>query len=415
MPRTRRVAAPAAAGISMLLLAAGAASAQSYTVRQLPTLGGFSAGAADINDAGVVVGWSNRASDGRNRAVKWVNGAISDLDPNGWWQSGEAVAINNNGFTLTNQQGATNCFPEGVQIFASTSTTPLWRMNYNNLPSAGRGLNASLHTVGCAAGAAGNMVPLRWNSTAPTAVGPASGVIADVLDINDAGLAVGHTSSITPTGVSSVSAVSIQGSQVSSLVAPATFARTHARGVNNAGLIVGDADNGTNPCSWLNVDSVAVKWSGSKVSTLPMPAAGGVWSTSATDVNDRGEIVGLGVRADWTFGPVLWRNAGDEAVFLTDLIRDFGGMMSIERVEAINNKGQMVGWGYQADTFRITPVVITPCWGNFNGTGGNTVQDVFDYLDAYFAASSRADVDRTGTVGPDDLFAFLGSYFTGCP
>ena len=31
------------------------------------------------------------------------------------------------------------------------------------------------------------------------------------------------------------------------------------------------------------------------------------------------------------------------------------------------------------------------------------------------SAAPRADVDRSGVVGPDDLFAFLASYFSGCP
>jgi probable HAF family extracellular repeat protein len=46
-------------------------TAVSATVVVLPTLGGTSTFAADINDAGEVVGWSNTA-DGNQHAFRWT-------------------------------------------------------------------------------------------------------------------------------------------------------------------------------------------------------------------------------------------------------------------------------------------------------------------------------------------------------
>jgi hypothetical protein len=54
------------------------------------------------------------------------------------------------------------------------------------------------------------------------------------------------------------------------------------------------------------------------------------------------------------------------------------------------------------------------CQGDFNGVGGVTVQDIFDFLAAYFAGSPAADVNGVGGVTVQDIFDFLGAYFTVC-
>jgi hypothetical protein len=57
---------------------------------------------------------------------------------------------------------------------------------------------------------------------------------------------------------------------------------------------------------------------------------------------------------------------------------------------------------------------ITCCRANFNGAGGITVQDLFDFLAAFFGGSPEADVNGAGGVTVQDLFDFLALYFTGC-
>jgi hypothetical protein len=54
-----------------------------------------------------------------------------------------------------------------------------------------------------------------------------------------------------------------------------------------------------------------------------------------------------------------------------------------------------------------------PCVADFNGVGGVSVQDVFDFLAAYFAGDPRADVNGGG-LSVQDVFDFLGVYFVGC-
>jgi hypothetical protein len=55
------------------------------------------------------------------------------------------------------------------------------------------------------------------------------------------------------------------------------------------------------------------------------------------------------------------------------------------------------------------------CPADFNGVGGITVQDIFDFLAAYFNNNPRADFNNAGGVTVQDIFDFLAAYFAGCP
>lgn len=56
----------------------------------------------------------------------------------------------------------------------------------------------------------------------------------------------------------------------------------------------------------------------------------------------------------------------------------------------------------------------TCCKANFNQTGGITVQDIFDFLGAWFSGSANADFNGVGGVTVQDIFDFLGAWFAGC-
>lgn len=54
------------------------------------------------------------------------------------------------------------------------------------------------------------------------------------------------------------------------------------------------------------------------------------------------------------------------------------------------------------------------CPANFNRVGGVTVQDIFDFLSAYFVADPAADFNHVGGVSVQDIFDYLNAYFTPC-
>jgi lysophospholipase L1-like esterase len=55
------------------------------------------------------------------------------------------------------------------------------------------------------------------------------------------------------------------------------------------------------------------------------------------------------------------------------------------------------------------------CPADFNVDRAVGVQDVFDFLAAYFYSDVRADMDASGAVTVEDIFSYLAAYFTGCP
>jgi hypothetical protein len=51
---------------------------------------------------------------------------------------------------------------------------------------------------------------------------------------------------------------------------------------------------------------------------------------------------------------------------------------------------------------------------DFNGNGVRSVQDIFDFLAAYFSHDPRADFNASGVISVQDIFDFLAAYFSGC-
>lgn len=57
----------------------------------------------------------------------------------------------------------------------------------------------------------------------------------------------------------------------------------------------------------------------------------------------------------------------------------------------------------------------TICPGDFNGVNGLGVQDIFDFLGAWFASDPAADINEIDGVTVQDIFEFLQYWFQGCP
>ncbi|GEM_PF-2205528 len=110
---------------------------------------------------------------------------------------------------------------------------------------------------------------------------------------------------------------------------------------------------------------------------------------------------------------------GVQAVALRD--KDANGMVKVcfvATVEVVDGSSINTGQDYRFDALFEVEIVPTPgvpiCAADFNGTGGTTVQDIFDFLAAYFSTDPRADFNGVGGVTVQDIFDFLTAYFTGC-
>lgn len=65
-------------------------------------------------------------------------------------------------------------------------------------------------------------------------------------------------------------------------------------------------------------------------------------------------------------------------------------------------------------TGRVVQASASECRADFNSSGAVSVQDIFDYLAAWFAGNISADFNGDRGVTAQDLFDFLGAWFAGC-
>lgn len=70
--------------------------------------------------------------------------------------------------------------------------------------------------------------------------------------------------------------------------------------------------------------------------------------------------------------------------------------------------------GFAIEPLQLVNLHLTNCPADFNGSGTVTVQDIFDFLAAWFAGNPAADFDGSGTVTVQDIFSFLSAWFAGC-
>jgi hypothetical protein len=54
------------------------------------------------------------------------------------------------------------------------------------------------------------------------------------------------------------------------------------------------------------------------------------------------------------------------------------------------------------------------CRADFDGSGGTTVQDIFNFLSAWFNGDPRSDFNGVNGINVQDIFDFLAAWFAGC-
>ena len=96
-----------------------------------------------------------------------------------------------------------------------------------------------------------------------------------------------------------------------------------------------------------------------------------------------------------------------------ELVLPNGTFMSFISCFGEDNAGEL----YAADYFSGTIYKVLPriaCPADFNGVNALEVQDIFDFLSAWFALDPRADFNGLGGISVQDIFDFLGAWFAGC-
>ncbi|MCC6321745.1 MAG: VCBS repeat-containing protein [Phycisphaerales bacterium] len=198
-----------------------------------------------------------------------------------------------------------------------------------------------------------------------------------------------------------------------------TFTQVSSRSMGGANwvVVVGDL-NGDGSMDVSGANSFSANGSillgngdGTLQAVSTYPIGGHSVSSDLADLDGDGDL-------DWivsSFGAGTW---------YCYLNNGSGGMTPLVDFEAPSNPSCAVPVDYDNDgdidlllTDEIADLVVVMenvCPGDYNGVGGVSVQDIFDFLAAYFAGDLDADFNRSGSVTVQDIFDFLSGYFGPC-
>ncbi len=415
----RRSPAALAATLSFCALAASA-HAQSYRIVELPTLGASSV-ARDINDAGIIVGSSRRIGSALDRPVKWEGGQISDLDPQNWFGTGSATAIDNQGRIALGVATPLSCFPAGAMLLNPDEPwNPLSFPAADGTQAMPCVIAGESDLLGCVkTTTTGALTAARWNtpwSTSTALLGTTTA--SEAAGMNASGAIVGWRigsapSSLYPSAASDRAFIKI-GSQITDLPTTGNRLLSAASAITDSGLIVGSVFSNRALCvPQIKLNALPTKWVNNTPALLPMPGSNTMGA--ALDANARGEIIGQLSGDPFQSGPVVWR--GSTPIVLRTHLLPGHQFVRLDTISAINASGQIVGSGIilaPNNVVRNSAFVATPCYADFNANGAITTTDIFDYLNAFFAGDARADIGGTPGTTTSDIFDFVTAWFTGC-
>jgi probable HAF family extracellular repeat protein len=296
-------AAAPSAGVSDSGGVAGHLS-RTYHSIDLGTLGGAESTARAINNRDQVVG-DSETTDHEIRPFLWQHGKMIDLGNLGGYQA-RAHAINNRGQVVgSSDTDAASGYAHHAFVWRDGVMTDLGTLGGNI--SAAYGINDSGQVAGVSLTETDGWHAFVWRDGVMTDLGP-----FDARAINNRGQIAGTAGD---------HAVVWQRGTLTDLGAPTTG----AAGINDAGAIIGSADN----------EHAFVRWHGS---IIDLGTLGGAYSV-ASDINDRGQIVGVSSLAGIPpvlEHPFLWQRGA-----MTDLTTS--GLDQTAFVVAINDRGQIAG------------------------------------------------------------------------
>lgn len=302
-----------------------AAGQSNYTITDLGGLsGGKFANATSINDSGQIVGISEKHS------FLWQNGVMLDLGTLGG-NSSAANAINDHGEVAGESEtpsGEMHAFlwAHGLMVDLGTSGET----------SSAQGLNNLGQIVGAASGKNIRGGAAIWRNGRKQSLGDLgpTGSGSTAIAINDSDVAIGVCSGLAPKVGGVVRAVLWRGGVIEDI---GTLGGPHstATAINNRGDVVGwaeVADRSTHAFLWQDgvMHSLNILPGG-----VVKPGSG----SQAAAVNARGQVVGSSLNARGETRAVIWEDS--KILDLNDLTSAPTGVV-FTRATGINNRGQIV-------------------------------------------------------------------------
>jgi probable HAF family extracellular repeat protein len=353
----------------------------SYAITDLGVLPGFASSAAvALNNTGEVVG-NEQTADSVSHAFLWQNGVMTDLGTLGGDNS-YAYAINDAGQVVgISDSAATDQYGTHFQhafLWQNGAMTDLGTLG--GTTSRAFGINSSGQIVGDSTTTDDNAQhAFLWQNGAMTDLGTLPGTsTSSATAINDSGQVIGTADYGIPFlwQDGTMTALDLDG-----------YDSGFPNSINNAGQVVGSVSG------WWTY-STATLWQDGQLSYLGSLDGG---ESYATSINNPGQVVG------WSDDPFLWQNG-----VMTDLTTQFSAGNASVYVQSINDAGQIAG---SADDHAILldPVASLPSLtiSNISMTEGNSDTTTAVFTVTLSAASSfpvtvqDATADDTATAGSD--------------
>ena len=318
-----------------------------YALTDLGTLGGLSAQAYDLNNAGQVVGYATNSSS-QSRAFLWQSGQMSDLGVLGGSAS-VAQAINATGQVVGYSAVVTASQAYRAVMWDGASKINLTPDLAASDTSTATGINSARQVVGTI----NYSIAFRWDNGNVTILPHLGGGGGHAADINDAGQIVGTSSSahVTPLGPMGHAAL-WENDTVTDLGLLPGDEDSGAAAINSLGHIVGSSGR-TDPDTY-ETSYRAFIYKDGVMTALPVPSV----DSYGGDINDSGVVVGTmragGGASKWH----AWVYADGVAANLNSLIPTGTGL-HLAYANAVNSAGQITGVAVDG-TGRYHAYLLTP-------------------------------------------------------
>ena len=332
-----------------------------YTVTDLGTLGGSESFAYGINDSGQVAGEAVTVA-GAAHAFLYSNGTMTDLGTLGGSYS-VASGINDGGTIV----GSSNTSGGNTHAFLYSNGAMNDLGTFGGSQSFAYGINTSGQVVGGADTTSGSEHAFLYNNGTMTDLGTFGGSNGFAVSINAGGQVAGeyYVGDAFPTWGPSYDAVLYSNGTMTNLGSLPDYSSTDAADINASGQIVGVVNNPG------QLGSRAFLYSNGIMTDLG--TLGGN-SSNALGINASGQVVGS--------ASIVLNNATHAFLYSNGTMTDLNGLVdpnsgwTIDMATAINNSGEIVGYGTNpsgsTDAFLLTPLLP----GNANGDGKVDINDL---------------------------------------
>jgi probable HAF family extracellular repeat protein len=355
---TRALLALNALAIICVVGFASAASAQSrYQITRIPTPSGANSAALGINNRGDVVGYSFQGDDYQAFLYSSSDQSMTDVGSLGG-KLNAACAVNDSGqVTGYSQDGNGN-----LLAFVFSRNQPIASLGTLEGASTSEafGINNSGAVVGDSQSGAQNHRPVLFAKGSVQDLGLGESNEPDALEtayaINDSGQIVGRHSA----GNNTFHAfLYINGSTTD--VATLGGANGEALAINKKGQVVGDGDTADGPAHAFLFDHSQLK----DLGTLP----GFDTASYARGINDAGDIVGESDSADQKRAFLYTKGQLVELDKVAENLSD-AGFSSLDVAYGINDQGLIIGYGTTSDNLTAAFVAVPEGRANRPQAGG---------------------------------------------